>query len=142
MRRKLLAVVLLALTGACSEPDISQEVEDYADALGDAEALACQCPAALGFDNVADCGAAFGIVGSERQSCMTEALRGEEDPQAFVACASDAAREYSACLMSSIDDGCEQSQHLSCVDAFEDAALQCPGASSAAAADFLTCEND
>ncbi|EDM75935.1 hypothetical protein PPSIR1_25191 [Plesiocystis pacifica SIR-1] len=139
--RKTLTLLSLVFACACAEPDISQEVEDYAGELGGAEELVCQCPLVLGFDNAAECGAAFGIVGSERQECMREAIQDQEDPKSFLSCATNAVQLYSVCLTTSIDDGCEQSQHLTCIDEFENAVLQCSGVSASAAGEFLTCEN-
>lgn len=139
MRTSPLMALALVLV-ACSEPDISQDVRDYADELSVAEDLACQCPSALGFGTVSECGASYGVV-ADRYDCMESALQEQDDAKAFLDCAGSAARSFADCLTTSVDDGCEQTQHLACIESFEDAVLQCPGVTGSAASDFLGCES-
>ncbi len=87
----MLAVVFFLAAGrllpaallACQQPlDISEDIESYATAVSDVNAIACDCPQNLGYSTNVECDEALGPVGTGDRDCIGTVLDGHEDDAA------------------------------------------------------------
>lgn len=139
--RSLRAVVLAPLLGlACSQPpDLSADIEEYANNIDDAISLTCDCPVDAGFADMAECSEMLGGAGSAERQCMADALTGyENEGKDFLECANSAYSSYLSCLEFNASS-CNEGGVALCSDAHEQAISACPQLSATAKASFDAC---
>lgn len=120
--RLVLSAACLLLS--CGSPDLSAEISDYASAVNGSRTRLCDCPDLLGYASIAECKAGLGDVTAEAESCIADALEGDEDEgRDYLTCTVSALVEYSDCLASNVN--CEESVLATCMQIFDEQAEAC-----------------
>lgn len=135
--------LLLCLLGiapiACGQPpDISAELEDFANHGGSVLALACLCFEDLDFSTAEACYQTLGDIDAPESDCLAEAVEGHEsEAKDYLDCVTPALETYEGCLMA--NESCGAGVHEMCGDAFSASESQCPPLPSSVQSRFDAC---
>ena len=115
----------LLLLACAQPPDISDDIEEYANLLSDANHRACDCPQVLGYSSKVECDEALGLIGTGERQCFATVLEGhEEAARDYLACANAAYQVYVDCLETNLD--CDSGFYDQCTADHEAALSSCP----------------
>lgn len=136
--RRALWVGLLFLVGCQEPPDISGDIQAYADLLSDANSIACECPEILGYATIGECDDVMSAVDAGERQCLANVLEGhEEQAQDYLACANSAYQQYVSCLETNAS--CDESVYNDCTMDHETALAACPQLSEDVRPSFNAC---
>lgn len=128
----------VALLACQSPPDITAEIDEYADLLSDANAFACNCPQDLGYATMTECGEALSPVDAHEYQCLVNALEGhEEDAKRYLDCANAAYQEYVDCLAGNVN--CMDGWYDACTADHESAIAACPSLPGTLESSVIAC---
>ena len=131
---------LLAFFGAlsCSRPpDISDDLEEYANQLDDLATAVCECPEDIGLMDYNTC-LDDRFVDPDERECQVDVTKGyEEETKAYLDCASPKLDVYIACL--EMNPGCVDGWWLDCTNAYLEDVSSCPQLPDEIVLDFKDC---
>ncbi|MCA9686337.1 MAG: hypothetical protein KC457_29490 [Myxococcales bacterium] len=137
LARTLLGLPILGLLSCSKPPDISGELEEYANLLNAIAGETCECPDDAGFATVDECVDVL-LVDADERACQADAFEGHEDAgKDYLDCAIGALDDYLDCL--SMNPGCAVGWWDDCTTTYQDAEAACPRASAAVQDQFSGC---
>ena len=135
--RAFTLVMLLGALSCSRPPDISDELEDFANQLNALAGEACECPQDIGHTDYNEC-LDDRFVDPDERECQTEVTKGYEDEtKAYLDCTSPKLDAYIECL--GMNPGCVDGWWLDCTNDYLTDVSSCPQLPDEILADFADC---
>ncbi|EDM79557.1 hypothetical protein PPSIR1_21054 [Plesiocystis pacifica SIR-1] len=133
----LLSPALLGLS-CQAPPDISGELEYFADVYNVSVGLRCECHQEYGYASGPECEEGVGSIDLERRGCIADALEGhEEGAKGYLECVNDALDVLVACLEA--DNECIEGAGMTCLSDYDTTRAGCSGLASVQRDSFQAC---
>ena len=135
--RAFALVLALGVLSCSRPPDISDELEDFANQLNDLADATCECPQDIGYTSLGEC-LDDRFVDPDERECQAEVTKGyEEETKAYLDCSSPMLDAYIECLR--MNPGCVDGWWLDCTNAYLDDVASCPRLPDEILQDFVDC---